>query len=197
MASTGLRSYLAGTGASGSLLLAALVALVSVTAFVGFDAVPFGSGDAGAGTVSLERSESGATAAAAAAAAVGGAPAAVAAVPVAPAAAAGAPAAASGAALAPAAPGTTPAATGVPGAGSATQTDVPPAGQTPTAAAPTNPVDDLVAGVDNTVQSTTGTNPNLGGATKPVTGALDQTLQGLTGNDLGGHLGNLGIRPQP
>jgi hypothetical protein len=200
VASTSVRSFLAGTGASGSLLLAGLVALVSVTAFVGFDAVPFGSGDAGSGTVSLERSQgAGAAAASAAAAAVAGAPAAVAAAPAAPPAAPGAPApavAAAGGTGGGTAPGGAPPITGAPGGGGGTQTDIPPA-PTPTAAAPTNPVDDLVTGVDDTVETATGINPNLGGTTKPVTGLVDQTIQNLTGNNLGGHLDNLGLRPQP
>ncbi len=199
MATTGFRSYLAGTGASGSILLAGLVALVSVTAFVGFDAMPFGSGNSGAGTVSLQRPDnSGAAAATAAAAAVGGAPAAVAAAPAtpaAPAAAAAAPGAAPGAAAAAPAPGA-PGVTGVPGGGSATQTDIPTA-PTPAAGGPTNPVDDVVAGLDQTVQGVTGTNPNLGGTTKPITSGLDQVIQGATGNTLGGHLDNLGLGQKP
>jgi hypothetical protein len=42
------------------------------------------------------------------------------------------------------------------------------------------------------VEGATGVNPNLGGATKPVTDAVDDVLEGATGNNLGGHLGNLG-----
>ena len=83
---TGIRSYLAGTGASGSLLLAALVAFVSVTAFVAFEGVPIGSGADDAETVSID----GPGSAAATAVAAAGPPAAVAAAPAGPA-AAGAP----------------------------------------------------------------------------------------------------------
>lgn len=186
---TGIRSYLAGTGASGSLLLAALVAFVSVTAFVAFEGVPIGSGDDGADTVSIDGPDS----AAATAVAAAGPPAAVAATPAAPGlAAAGAPGApgALGPGAAVGAPGAPAAGVpGAPGGGSATATDVPPVGPAPTPA--TNPVDDAVAGVDQTVQGATGVNPNLGGATKPVTGAVDDVLQGATGNDLGGHLDNI------
>jgi hypothetical protein len=48
-----------------------------------------------------------------------------------------------------------------------------------------------VDGVDQTVAGATGVDPNLGGATEPVTGAVDEVLQGVTGNDLGGHLDNV------
>lgn len=189
---TGIRSYLAGTGAGGSLLAAALVAFVSVTAFVAFDGVPIGSGEDGAETVSID----GPAAAAATAAAAAGPPATVAATPAGPAAAAAAPGAPGPGpgATADGAPGGGPGAApgaGAPGGGSATAGDVPaPGGAAPPAPA-ANPVDDVVAGVDQTVQGATGVNPNLGGATKPITGAVDDVLQGVTGNDLGGHVNDV------
>jgi hypothetical protein len=193
---TGIRSYLAGTGASGSLLAAMLVAFVAVTAFVAFDGVPIGSDGDDAGTISLE----GPSAAAAAAAAGVGAPATVAAAPAGPGAGgpgapgiagAGGPGAGAGGGAAGApAPGTP--GGGTPIGGPGTQAPVtPPAG----GGAPTNPVDNAVAGVDTSVQNATGVNPNLGGATKPITSAVDQALQDATGNDLGGHLGNVGQKP--
>ena len=37
----------------------------------------------------------------------------------------------------------------------------------------------------------TGVNPGLGGATKPITQARRRRVQGATGNNLGGHAGNV------
>ncbi len=187
---TGVRSYLAGTGASGSLLLAALVAFVSVTAFVAFEGVPFGSGEDGAETASIGDSGS----AAAIATAAAGPPAAVAATPAGPGAAGpGGPGAAGPEGPSPAVPPQA--------APPASQFRALPArrrrsgdrrraSRRPAPTPATNPVDDTVAGVDQTVQGATGVNPNLGGATKPITSAVDEVLQEVTGNDLGGHLGN-------
>jgi hypothetical protein len=181
------RGYLAGTGASGSLLVAALVAFVAVTAFVAFDAVPFGSGESGADTVALQESDGTASvAAAAAASAVGGTPGAVAAAPV-----VAAPGGAGGTLLA-GAPGS--GATTVPGGGTGDPNDPgdtgDPTGSVPGPVAvpcadgtapPCGPLNEAVAGVDGAIEGVTGVNPNLGGATRPATGAVDDVVQGATG----------------
>jgi hypothetical protein len=190
---THVRAFLAGTGASGSLLVAAVVAFLAVTTFVAFDDLPFGGGANDGESISLP---DGATALAGAGAATGtdaggavslgaatagGGDGGGTAAPGAPD-GAGAPGPGGGPVGTPAGPGTPPAV-------SPPATPAVPAPLGPPAAP--NPVDEALAGLDGAIQDATGVNPNLAGATKPVTGVTDQAVQGLTGDDLGGHLGKL------
>jgi hypothetical protein len=179
--SIAVRSYLAGSGATSALLAGALIAFLTVAAFVAFDDLPGGGGDSDADVVRLG---SGEQTAAAAASAVGTAPGAVAATPVAP-----APGVAGAAAVLAAAPGgpDAPAAVTPPGSPG---TPVPPRPLPPqepgTPGAPVQPniVNGLLTEVDNTAAGTLGVNPNLGGLTEPVTDRVDDTLRDLTGKDL-------------
>jgi hypothetical protein len=196
-----VRGYIAGTGASGSLLVAALVAFLAVSAFVAFDGLPFGDDGGGVEAVALDGGERspGSAAATAAATAATAAPAAVAAAPAAGTPAAGGTLLADAGAGAPgpgpgdgAGPGDNPG----PGTPPADPGTPPP--NTPSVAlcadgtaAPCNPVDEIVSGVDRALADATGLDPNLGGTTRPVTGAVDETVRGLTGNDVGGHLSEL------
>lgn len=191
---TSVRSYLAGTGASGSLLAAAAVAFVAVTAFVAFDGLPFG--DTGSDGDAFPLQEAGVvelTAPAAAASAVAAAPGAVAAGPV-----VGVGADADGGVLASDGsngPGSGPddgTSPGPPDVGPGPDDTVSPATRCADGTlSPCNPVNEIAASLDQTTEGAVGTNPNLGGTTKPATDALDSVLEQSTGNDLGGHVDGL------
>lgn len=176
-----LRGLLAGTGASGSLLAAAVVAFLAVTAFVALDGLPFGAGIGDDEAIALE----GAGSATLTAGPGGAGPSGV--VDLGPAASpdgagAAGPAAAGG-------PDGTPDPGEPPPPPDGTAPPVPAAPPAAATGAP-NPVGQAVAGVDATIEETTGVNPDLGGATRPLTGAVDQAVQGLTGDGVGGHLDN-------
>jgi hypothetical protein len=188
---TAARSYIAGIGASGALVGATVLAVVLLGALLAFEGFPIAGDDGSADSIRVGAGEN--SIGVATAAAVGAAPGAVAA---APAAAAGGAAAGGGADAG--APGTAPpGTTGTdgsvpPGTPSPTDPTAPPTGAPPAPpGVPANPITDTLSGVDSAVEAETGINPNLGGATEPVTGAVDQVLEDTTGNDLGGHVDNV------
>jgi hypothetical protein len=167
-----IRTFLAGTGASGALVAAAVVAFLTIGALFAFEGLPGGSEPAEEDSVFV-----GAGAPGAAADAVGGAGDAIADDPVSlpPAAvaalrAAGGAGGAGGAGLPPGAPAPgSPAAPGTPTAPGAT-----PAAPAPTAGPTSTPqgsVGEVVEGVDQA----TGDN-GLDDATSPITAPIDQTL---------------------
>lgn len=188
---TAVRSYIAGTGAAGALVGAAAVAFALLTALVAFNGFPIDTAGSGAQTVNLTSSTAKATRAVAtpAALALGGAPGAVAATPVAPPATAATTAALD--------PGTS---------GGPVGTQIPPDGTPITTVDPSdptlpgepsnggNPVQNVAGGVDQVVQQRTGLDPNLSGVTAPITNVVDNTLQALTGKDLGETVSGLGLQ---
>lgn len=177
---TAFRTFIAGTGASGALLGSALVSFLLVAGFLAVDELPIDSGSP-AEIVSIGGEELGVGTPGGLA--VAGAPGAVVAAPVL--------AAASGAAAA--------------AGGGTTGTDIidpvppndpnPPTppntnGPLPPSGDPgiSNPINQALAGVDKAVQDNTGINPGLSQAAEPVTGAVDDALEGATGQDLAGHV---------
>lgn len=178
-----IRSYLAGTGASGSLVAAAVVALLSVAAFVAFDGLPFGTSERDAILVELETSD--AAGPRSAAAAIGAAAGAVAATPASPG------ADGSGRLLTsnrgpgddPNDPGDPDPDPDCPDCPSVITDPPPPPGG--------NPVNDVLGDVDNTAGETLGIDPGLSEATRPVTDGLDRVLRDRTGRDLRGTLDGL------
>jgi hypothetical protein len=191
-----IRSYLAGTGASGALVAATVVALLTVGALFAFEGMPGDSAPAEEDSVFVGS----AGAPGAAATAVAGAPGAVAATP------APLPPAAVDALLVAAGPdGGLPA--GAPTGPGAPTIDggtlpVPAAPTTAPAPTPTSSPG-TVGNIVNGVGQATG-NPGLGQATQPVTdpvdqtldqtgvgGTVDQTLEGVN-NTVGGLLGGGG-----
>lgn len=182
------RAYAAGTGVSGALLAGALVAFLSVAAFVGFKGLPVGGSASTSGSVTLQ--PAGPTAAATAAAAPG----AVAAAPVAPrTGAAGTPAGGATATgggspnTTPQQPGTTPADGGLGPAGSGDTGTLPPAG-IPSPAANPGALGGTVDRLDDTT-GRLGIRTNLGGLTDRVTSQLDGTVNNLL-NQVGGAVNN-------
>lgn len=179
-----LRTYLAGTGATGALIAGAIVAFLSVGAIVAFDGFPLGGDDA-EGSLSLAE-QPGGEAPEAAAAALAATPGAVADSP------------AGGTVIAAILPGGIAIGPGGPiGPGGNTTTGTGTGGgdnpNTPTTPGTPGggPVSGLVEDVDET---TSGLGlPGLGPATKPLTDAVDNTV-GNTLNQVGGALGqpNLG-----
>ena len=190
-APTNFRAYLAGTGATGALVAGALVAFLSVAAFVSFKGLPIGGSGSSSNTVVL----SGGGAPAAAAVAAAPATAAVAATPAA--APTGAGLAAAGGALAPNA--TTPGIQPQPpttgdnggglgpggggGAGSGPGTRPPPT-------QPTTPgaLSGTVHNVDGAA-GRLGIHTNLGGLTDPIVKPVDDAVNQLL-NGVGGAVGN-------
>ncbi|MGI9019436.1 MAG: hypothetical protein ACR2G3_01835 [Solirubrobacterales bacterium] len=181
-----LRAYLAGTGATGALVVGALVAFLSVGALVAFDGFPLGGDDA-SGQVSLAEGPGG-QAPEAAAAALAGIPDAVAATP------------AGGVVLAAVFPGGVgigpggPVATGPGGTGPGGGTD---GGENPPPPPPPPPPPTggaLSALVDDADETTGSLGlPPLGPATQQLTDGIDRTLND-TLNGVGGAIGqpNLG-----
>jgi hypothetical protein len=197
---TAARSYIAGIGASGALVGAAVLAIVLLGTLLAFEGFPIAGGGANAESVQIDAGEDGV--ATATAAALGAAPTAVAAAPgaaagAAPAAAGGGAGAGAGAggygAGVPGAPGdtgtTAPGAPGAPAPGPTAP--APPGAPAPTAPSSGNPVSDAASGVDSVVEGATGVNPNLGDTTAPLTDGVDQVLEDTTDNDLGGHVDNV------
>jgi hypothetical protein len=190
---TAARSYIAGIGASGALVGATVLAVVLLGALLAFEGFPIAGDDGSADSIRVGAGEN--SIGVATAAAVGAAPGAVAAAPGA--AAGGAAAGGGGGAADAGAPGTAP--PGATGTDGSVPPGAPPTGPTapPTGAppappgVPANPITDTLSGVDSAVEAETGIDPNLGGATEPVTGAVDQVLENTTGNDLGGHVDNV------
>jgi hypothetical protein len=177
-----IRTYIAGSGATAALIAAALVGFLTVAAYVSVNGMPGALAGSDEDSVFLGG---------------GSAPAVAAALSSAPGAVAGTPA--------PFAPGLAPAGGaagagpgGGPGGGvlgtqiSGTPSGIPgttlPAGGTPS---PTQQgmVGDTVNGANNTLQGTTNQNTGLGGTTAPITGPVDNTVNGVTG-PLGGLTGN-------
>lgn len=189
-APTNFRAYLAGTGATGALVAGALVAFLSVAAFVSFKGLPIGGSGSSSNTVVL----SGGGAPAAAAAAAAPATAAVAAAPAA--APTGAGLAAAGGVLAPNA--TTPGIQPQPpttgdnggglgpggggGAGSGPDSGGPNSQSTPGALSGT------VHNVDGAA-GRLGIHTNLGGLTDPIVKPVDDAVNQLL-NGVGGAVGN-------
>jgi hypothetical protein len=183
-----LRAYLAGTGATGALIAAAVVAFLTLAALVAFNGLP-------GGEESDEESlfvGPGGGAAQAAATALAAAPGAVAAVP-----APVGPGAAGGPLVAGGGPGGGPGGGGPGGGpGSPTAPTPPGVGGTTTGAAPaggTGPVGGLVDQIDETTGGA-GLDLGLGETTDPITGPIDQTLEeNLPGADdaVGDITGNL------
>lgn len=179
-----LRSYIAGIGSSGAILSAIAVAFLALGAIVSTDGLPIGSADSSDAAVEVDSSAPEAAAAAAAFASLAPATDAATAAP-----GAGGPATAGGG---PAGPGptgggvdtgapTVPTDPGGPGPGGppvspppATPPSVPPP-------APTGDAAGLVGEVDETVTAATGIDLRLDQVTKPATGLLDKTVQGLNG----------------
>jgi hypothetical protein len=163
-----IRTYLAGTGASGALVAAAVVAFLTVGALFAFDGMPGDPAPSEGGSVFV-----GQGAPAAAATAVAGAPGAVAAAP------APLPPAAADALLAAAGPdgGLPPGAPAGPGAptteGGTTLVPTAEPGDAPPA--PTSTSQGPVGGLVEGVGQATG-DPGLGQATKPITDPVDQAL---------------------
>jgi hypothetical protein len=198
---TAARSYIAGIGASGALVGAAVLAVVFLGTLLAFEGFPIAGGPDSADSIQIDAGEN--AIGAATAAALGGAPGAVAGAPGA--ALGGVAAGAGGAGAAGAgdgAAGTGPGGAGPGGEGTTTPpgTTAPPTdptaplppGTPPTAPTdPGNPINNTLSGVDSAVEGATGTNPDLGGTTAPVTGAVDDVLEDTTGNDLGGHVDNV------
>ena len=56
-----------------------------------------------------------------------------------------------------------------------------------------NPVQSVVGGLDRTLSDVTGLNSSLGALTEPVTDVVDQSLENLTGRDLGETVDSLGV----
>lgn len=173
---TTIRSYLAGTGASGSLVAAAVVAMLSVAAFVSFDELPFGTSERDASLVELETDA--AVGPQPASAAVGGAGEAVAAIP------------ASGAA----GPGTgARASSRKPGGPGRDRDDRDPRPRCPSCPRVVtdpppppggNPVNHVLGDVDRAARDRLGMDPGLRKKTKRITDALDGVLKKTTGRDL-------------
>lgn len=184
-ASTAVRSLLAGTGASSALIAAALVSIALLAAFLAFDGLPGGGGGAGTDSFSIAGGADEALGVPGALA-VAGAPAAVAAAPLA-APGAAAPGAAA-LATAPADGGPVP-----------TTPDIeigPPRGTPGPGGGAPPPADDdflnaAVANVDRAVQEGTGVDPGLAGITERLTSTVDDTVESVTGDDLGGHVEGL------
>jgi hypothetical protein len=165
-----LRAYLAGTGATGALIAGAVVAFLSIGAFVAFDGFPLGGDDA-SGSVSLA-DQPGGTAPETAAAALGGAPGGVAATP------------AGGTVLAASLPALSPTDTGPGGTGTLGLGP----GETPSGTGSGGgAVTDVVGAVDDS------TGLNLSDTTSGLTNTVDQTVNN-TLNNVGGLVGspNLG-----
>ena len=163
-----IRTYLAGTGASGALVAAAVVAFLTVGALFAFDGMPGDAPPSEEGSVFVGQGAPGA-----AASAVAGAPGAVADAP------APLPQAAVDALLAAAGPdGGLPA--GAPAGPGAPTTDGgtilgPGTGTGSAPAAPTPTSQGTTGGLVDGVGQSTG-NPGLGQATKPITDPVDQVL---------------------
>lgn len=179
------RSYLGSIGASMSLVAAAVVCIAMVIAVLSFDRIPFGAPGGDADVVTLTQPDGAEGAAAAAAAAIAAAPGAVASEPA-------------PAELSAAAADSSPTSGALPEsqvggiASTSPPIDLPASGPGvdgvtgPGDAA--NPVDQLTASLDQTVEGTVGVDSDLNGLTKPLTGAVDGVLKDTTGDDLGGHL---------
>ena len=164
-----LRAYLAGTGATGALIAGAVVAFLSIGAFVAFDGFPLGGDDA-SGQVSLA-DQPGGTAPESAAAALGGAPGGVAASP------------AGGTVLAASIPSLTSDGTAPGGTGALPGVDGPGTPTTPGSGSDGGAVSGLVGDVDDT------TGLNLSDTTSGLTNTVDQTVND-TLNNVGGVVGN-------
>lgn len=177
---TAFRSFIAGTGASGALLAAALVSFLLVAGFLALDKLPIGDG-ARAEVASLGGEQLGLGTPGALA--VAGAAGAVAAAPVVVAAAGAAPGAAPGADDGTAPPPDGPPPIDDPREGPGTRDP----GDNPPVAGP-NPIQRVLGEVDAAVEGATGTNPGLSGLAEPVSGAVYDTLEGATGKDVGGHV---------
>ena len=179
-----LRQYLAGTGVTGALIGAAVVAFLAIGALVGFEGLPLASGDRDEGSVTM-----GARAGAPEAAAV-----ALAAAPSAVAAPTGSADAGAGAADAvvgdaggdssattvagdPSGALTT---TGDPVAGSPDDAQPPPVLQDPRDPAGTTPVGDTIDSVDGLGRDLG--LPPVGSATDEIAGSLDETIGGALEN---------------
>jgi hypothetical protein len=183
---------MAGVGATGVLIGAAVLAFVTLAALFSFNGLPRGLGPSEADAVFVAPDGAGPGAPEAAAAALATAPGAVVAAPAGGGAAGGGAAAAAGSG---AGGGT---GTGGPGAppatappGSDVPAGVPPESSPGAAAAPpettsSGPVSDTVAGLEGTAEGTTGLDLPLSETTKPLTDQLDQTVQGV-GGALGGN----------
>ena len=205
--SSHLRAYLAGTGATGSLIAGAMVVFLSLAAFVAFNGVPFGGSGGGLGSARLGSQTVGPPESAAQALAPAPRTVAAAPVPGAPvgaagpagarlAAAAGAPVGAPTTGLTPASPGgsTSP-------GGSLTSPGTPSSGPITSAVngvgqvtgQDVSPLTGMTQALDNNANSTlNGVHPGLGdqvGQTaNGVTGLLGGGGQGSAGNLLGnGH----------
>ena len=175
----GLRAYLAGSGATIALTVAAILAFLGITALVAFNGFPFGAGDADGDAVPIAPPLSGAPEAAALAAGAG-ASAAVAATP------------AEGSAL-PAAPSGS-AGAGEGGAGSGAGGS--PGSELPGTTPGTGPTgiggSDVLGGTVGNLEQTAGNvgvDAPLTGLTRDVTQPLDKTLN-QTLNGVGGAVGN-------
>lgn len=196
-----LRAYLAGTGATGSLIAGSVVAFLSLAAFVAFHGMPFANSGGSFGNAYIGSGAVGAPEAAARALAA--APRNVASTPVqgAPAGAAGLPGTAAGAL-------TSGTATSPLGSGSGAVSTTPSTPQTPTPSDGGNGVGPITGIVDpadptgggisqatndatqqlnNTVNQTQGTvNQTLNNVRPGLGDTVDQTVSGATGGLLGG-----------
>lgn len=175
------KAYVAGVGATGALVAAALLAFFSLAALFAFNGLPGGLGATDGGAVSVGAGDTDVPEVAAALASA--APAAVAAAP------AGAGAGAGGGAGGGAdsgGPGVgTPGTGGPEGGGPGTGSPAAPAPSSPTAPTTTSgPVSNTVQGLEQTTKDTTGLDLPLSEATNPITEPLDKTV-----NQVGGLLG--------
>ena len=180
-----IRTYIAGSGATAALIAAALVGFLTLAAYVSVNGMPGGLsgsdedsvflGDGGARTVAAALSS--------APGAVAGAPA-----PFAAGLAPGGGPAGAGAGGPGGGPGGAVLGTQISGAPGGTPGTTLPAGGTPS---PTQQgmVGDTVNGANNTLLGTTNQNTGLGGTTAPITGPVDNTVNGVTWA-LGGLTGN-------
>jgi hypothetical protein len=187
------RTLAASTGVTASLVAAAVIAFVSIAAFVGFEGMPFGADGSPDSSLSLGAGPQ-------AAALTAGSPAAegVAAEPVAPSAAAIAELAAAPPGTVPDIPGVDPPGTppagdpgtGTGGGGGGSGGGTIPGGETP---ATPGPLSGTVGTVDDAVGGL-GLDLPLSGLTDPITQPIDDILGGAlngVGNSLGaGNLGN-------
>jgi hypothetical protein len=178
------RAYLAGTGATGSLIAGAVVVFISLAAYVAFHGMPFGGSGGSLGSAYVGSSASGPPETAAKA--LGAAPRSVASSPVpgAPAGAAGQLAAGPGGA-----PGS--AVAGISGSGSAPTATTSPSGTTTSPGTPSDPSGGPITNTVNQVtQDATG-----GPAPSPITQTTQQAENAATStlNDAGGAVGQPGL----
>jgi hypothetical protein len=171
-----LRTYLAGTGATGALMAGALLVFLSIAAFVSFNGFPLGSTGSSLDSLYLGRPAAPGAPEAAAVALGAAGRGAVAATPAGVGITAGAASATGPGGTTPGTDGTTPGGPQLP------PPDQPGGGND-------GPVTNVVHTVNNTVGGITGGDVPLSGVTDPVTSSLDRTLDNVL-NPVGGLLGH-------